>query len=202
MSQARYTGKLKKWNPERGFGFVVADDGGQDIFVHITAFPRDGLQPAEGESLSFEVEPDRSGKRSAVRVHRPGSSPHEPAHRPKLATGRSARTSDKSSFASTLISLALIVAVGWFAYSRYANRVVQTEAAAQAVKPPTSAPAPVSLFESPQPAPASFTCDGRKYCSQMTSCEEAKRFLKNCPGMEMDGDNDGIPCEQQLCTGG
>ncbi|WP_085722901.1 excalibur calcium-binding domain-containing protein [Pseudomonas sp. R37(2017)] len=42
-------------------------------------------------------------------------------------------------------------------------------------------------------------CDGRKYCSQMTSCAEAKNFLQNCPGMKMDGDNDGIPCETQWC---
>jgi cold shock CspA family protein len=38
MNQPRYSGKLKKWNAERGFGFIVADDGGQDIFVHISAF--------------------------------------------------------------------------------------------------------------------------------------------------------------------
>jgi micrococcal nuclease len=42
-------------------------------------------------------------------------------------------------------------------------------------------------------------CDGRTYCSQMTSCEEATWFLKNCPGVTMDGDNDGRPCEQQWC---
>jgi hypothetical protein len=44
-----------------------------------------------------------------------------------------------------------------------------------------------------------FKCDGRKYCSQMTSCEEATFFLKNCPGVQMDGDNDGVPCEKQWC---
>jgi micrococcal nuclease len=42
-------------------------------------------------------------------------------------------------------------------------------------------------------------CDGRRYCSQMTSCEEATWFLKNCPGTKMDGDNDGVPCETQWC---
>ena len=46
-----------------------------------------------------------------------------------------------------------------------------------------------------------YTCDGRTHCSQMTSCEEAKFFLRNCPNTKMDGDNDGIPCEQQWCTG-
>lgn len=45
-----------------------------------------------------------------------------------------------------------------------------------------------------------YTCDGRTHCSQMTSCEEAKFFLRNCPGTKMDGDNDGIPCERQLCN--
>ena len=35
----------------------------------------------------------------------------------------------------------------------------------------------------------------------MTSCKEAKSFLKNCPGTQMDGDGDGMPCEQQWCTG-
>ncbi len=42
-------------------------------------------------------------------------------------------------------------------------------------------------------------CDGRRYCSQMSSCEEATWFLKQCPGTQMDGDNDGVPCETQWC---
>jgi cold shock CspA family protein len=66
MDVKHYTGKLKKWSVERGFGFVVAADAGQEIVVHISAFSRDGLVPMEGESLTFEVEPDRNGKRSAV----------------------------------------------------------------------------------------------------------------------------------------
>ena len=44
-----------------------------------------------------------------------------------------------------------------------------------------------------------FTCDERKMCTQMTSCLEAKYFLAHCPGVKMDGDGDGIPCEQQWC---
>lgn len=45
-----------------------------------------------------------------------------------------------------------------------------------------------------------FTCDGRKYCSQMSSCAEAKYFLAHCAGVKMDGDGDGIPCEKQWCA--
>jgi hypothetical protein len=45
-----------------------------------------------------------------------------------------------------------------------------------------------------------YSCDGRQYCSQMSSCEEAKFFIQNCPNTKMDGDHDGIPCESQHCN--
>jgi hypothetical protein len=44
-----------------------------------------------------------------------------------------------------------------------------------------------------------FACDGRNRCSQMSSCEEATFFLRNCPNQETDGDHDGVPCENQWC---
>ncbi|ATG91782.1 DUF4124 domain-containing protein [Methylomonas koyamae] len=44
-----------------------------------------------------------------------------------------------------------------------------------------------------------FACDGRVYCSQMTSCEEATFFINHCPDTKMDGNNDGVPCEKQWC---
>jgi len=40
-----------------------------------------------------------------------------------------------------------------------------------------------------------FTCDGRQHCSQMTSRAEAEFFTRNCLNTKMDGDRDGIPCE-------
>lgn len=49
----------------------------------------------------------------------------------------------------------------------------------------------------PQVNNSKFRCDGRTHCSHMTSCDEAKFFIKNCPNTEMDGD--GVPCERQLC---
>jgi endonuclease YncB( thermonuclease family) len=44
-----------------------------------------------------------------------------------------------------------------------------------------------------------YRCDGRTYCSQVSSCEEATWVLKNCPGAKMDGNQDGVPCEKQWC---
>lgn len=61
--------------------------------------------------------------------------------------------------------------------------------------PPTAA-APVAPV-----TPNNFRCDGRRYCTQMKSCAETKYFLANCPGVKMDGDKNGIPCEQQWCQG-
>jgi len=53
--------------------------------------------------------------------------------------------------------------------------------------------------DKPMPPGARFSCDGRTHCSQMTSCAEATYFLAHCPGVKMDGDRNGIPCEQQWC---
>lgn len=66
MAAMRYEGKLKNWNVERGFGFIVANDSGQDIFVHITAFPRDGRLPMEGEVLRPGEISARSCKDSCI----------------------------------------------------------------------------------------------------------------------------------------
>ena len=46
---------------------------------------------------------------------------------------------------------------------------------------------------------ANYQCSGKVYCSEMRSCAEAQFYLRNCPGTKMDGDNDGVPCEQQWC---
>jgi cold shock CspA family protein len=49
----RIHGTLKKWNDDRGFGFVVLPQSQEEIFVHISAFPRDGVRPSIGETISF-----------------------------------------------------------------------------------------------------------------------------------------------------
>jgi Excalibur calcium-binding domain len=81
----------------------------------------------------------------------------------------------------------------------------QEKAAASATPPqkPAEPVAPAATPEAPDtPGPAPrWRCDGRQHCSQMSSCAEAKFFLANCPNTKMDGDHDGIPCEQQWCDG-
>jgi CspA family cold shock protein len=61
------TGTVKWFNATKGFGFIQPDDGGADVFVHISAVERSSLGSiSEGQKLNFELERDqRSGKMSA-----------------------------------------------------------------------------------------------------------------------------------------
>jgi CspA family cold shock protein len=61
------TGTVKWFNGQKGFGFIQANDGGNDVFVHISAVERAGLSGlAEGQKVAFEVKTDRMrGKVSA-----------------------------------------------------------------------------------------------------------------------------------------
>ena len=60
-------GTVKWFNATKGFGFIQPDDGGADVFVHISAVERAGLGSLnEGQKVSFEIEKDpRNGKTSA-----------------------------------------------------------------------------------------------------------------------------------------
>jgi CspA family cold shock protein len=60
-------GTVKWFNGQKGFGFIQPDDGGNDVFVHISAVERAGLGSlAEGQKVSFQLERDmKSGKMSA-----------------------------------------------------------------------------------------------------------------------------------------
>lgn len=79
----------------------------------------------------------------------------------------------------------LLVVAAVSIFSKFANQNV-------------SSSQPVQPFAEPSKPTQQFQCQGKVYCSEMTSYEEAAFYLQNCPGTKMDGDNDGIPCEQQF----
>ncbi len=59
----RQTGTVKFYNGEKGFGFIKPDNGGADVFVHVSAIERSGLSGLDqGARISFETEPDKRGK--------------------------------------------------------------------------------------------------------------------------------------------
>lgn len=97
------------------------------------------------------------------------------------------------------ILLLILAAFAWKAYDKYSHAVAPGANLAEASvmveeEAPNAPPANVRLNTSD-----GFACDGRTYCSQMTSCNEAKYFLQNCPDVKMDGNHDGVPCEKQWC---
>ncbi len=176
----RIDGTVTKWNDDRGFGFITPAQGGVEVFVHVSAFPRDGQRPRLGERVTFEVMLDAQGRKQARNVLR-----REQVSRPRELGPREYRPhrERRNPFRRFVpLAVAALFAVG---YHQYAQRT--------ASPPRAAAPA----FE--QVETSRFICDDRKHCSQMRSCEEAEFFLKNCPGVMMDGDGDGIPCEEQWC---
>ena len=61
-----HTGIVKWFNTTKGFGFIVPDDGSADVFVHISAVQRSGLNSlAEGQKLQYELVRGRNGKTAA-----------------------------------------------------------------------------------------------------------------------------------------
>ena len=95
-----------------------------------------------------------------------------------------------------IILIALLIAASFYGYAKYKGMHLPGEST-------VIANATVAQFpELPEASssPTQFKCDGRTHCSQMTSCAEATHFINHCPNTQMDGDNDGQPCESQWCN--
>lgn len=188
-SGMRFEGTIKSWDESRGFGFIASTNGGQDVFIHVSALPRGTGTPRIGQPFSFEVELNREGKKRATRVQHVGRSagPRRVRRRERNA---------RNPFAA-VAGAVLVVALAAAAYGKFSGQFARfmapgPAAAAQAYEPSHVEPASLPT--------SSFRCDGRTLCREMKSCAEATFFLRNCPGVKMDGNHDGVPCEQQWCT--
>ncbi len=63
------SGTVKFFNTTKGYGFIQPDDGGKDVFFHISAVERAGLAPPnEGDKLSYDIEEDRQGRSAATNL--------------------------------------------------------------------------------------------------------------------------------------
>lgn len=181
MVMIKSHGVLTKWNDERGFGFITLQQSEIQVFVHVSSFPKDGVRPALGELLSFEIDEGADGKKRAIHVVRASI---------KKPVKKMNKTNSSGDFLSKLIIFLVIIAALLFVYDSYFS---QENLAVNTMVQSVELTSPVREHDQ------QFHCDGRTHCSQMTSCAEATYFLRNCPGTEMDGNGDGEPCEQQWC---
>ena len=61
-------GKIKWFNPDKGYGFIENDAGGKDVFLHVSALEQAGIDTLEeGESVSFEIG-DNRGRENAINI--------------------------------------------------------------------------------------------------------------------------------------
>ncbi|GAB3766743.1 cold shock domain-containing protein [Ramlibacter monticola] len=198
----RFAGRLHDWNEQRGFGFIRPTAGGDDIFVHGSALPM--LRPGPDEVLSFEVALDRQGRKKAVHVRRQADEASalatdrlRDAQRVERALARKgAGVHHGPGIVQGLVMMVITGVLAWSAYRAYGVLAARHPAPEQAVAERSAGP----LQDVKRASASPFRCDGRTQCSQMTSCAEATFFLRNCPGTKMDGDGDGVPCEQQWCS--
>jgi cold shock CspA family protein len=183
MNNYLQKGKLKRWNDDKGFGFIASENE-RDIFIHVSALKRMVRRPKVGDFITYRIHTDTDGKKRAVNARIDGVAevPQEPAR--NIVTKQ-----NKGSWFSGVILITLAISLGVFAYNKFilSNKVHEV---------PTT-----STFSYPTKAQNrnNYSCAGKVYCPEMTSCDEARFYQRNCPGTKMDGDGDGIPCESQWC---
>ena len=226
-------GKIKKYNSERGFGFIEVDGKQDDIFFHITDFPKIAGEPKLGERLKFLLVEDK-GKFKAANIVRLDlnnsdityASVANQSSKRFVSQEHSLSNSKKSKIFTTvgLIVIVILVVLIFQKYQSYQQskafkaaqlieqqkQIIEEQRKAIGDLPELKLsektqralePHHAESIQTTQPVVTTntqYSCDGRTHCSQMHSYEEALFFLRNCPNTQMDGNNDGEPCERQF----
>jgi len=186
-------GKLIRWVDAKGFGFIKPENGKGDIFIHITALKGMGRKPVIGDIIHYEIGTDTNGKTRAVNAKIEGVSQSltlEPLiHKRKTSTPvrtkpRAYRRTAKPKNGFNLLPAVIVIGIAIFIY----GKVSKDDPVTANVKPQVQPVRPIERFK----------FQGKVWCTEMGSYEEAVFYLRNCPGTKMDGDGDGIPCERQF----
>jgi cold shock CspA family protein len=190
-------GRIVSWKDDKAYGFIAADNGIKQYFVHISAFGNIPRPPRIGDTVEFQIATLIDGKQKAVNASIDGlqisaaerfvPTPKTQPPRPRTVRASRPMRQPQSRLGVGLVAFPLAIAAGIWGYGWFqsARDSSEDQGAGRADSRWTSEP--------------QFRCAGKVYCSEMTSCEEATFYLRNCPGTKMDGDHDGIPCESQWC---
>ncbi|QYJ98135.1 excalibur calcium-binding domain-containing protein [Shewanella alkalitolerans] len=197
-------GTLVRWNDDKGFGFIKPNTpNAQDVFIHISALKQMARKPVVGDEIVYQSQQQSDGKIKAVKASIEGvavvsgiasglaNKPTRSQYRDHTPTSHYSHRRSGSRL-QRMIFIIILVSIGSFAIKQYQ--------ALNATPVTSFEDLPAVEAQEWQPATPKFRCEaGKTHCSHMRSCEEAKFYLRNCPGTEMDGDHDGIPCERQWC---
>lgn len=182
-----HQGKLQDWDPARGKGFVQQEKAGPAIRICSSGFRKtpDSLQ--NGDTIFFQIEIDAEDKPKAVFAYKAGQhfAPASSILKPALPL---------LPLQHVLSAVVTAFILGWLGYQSlylFSAEAALPEEILQ--QQPTQWP-PLQIQSEPQ-----FSCEGKQRCPEMQSCDEAVFYLHNCPDVAIDGDLDGIPCEQQWC---
>ncbi len=197
MLTAGNKGKLVRWNEEKGYGFIKPDNGNADIFIHISALREMSRLPVVGDIIYYQTGFDDNGKIRAINAKIEGVSSVltlKPMARKSEITHHKTHSpykhrTPKTSRSTNLIFPVILILVAMAAfYSKVKNQVSNKDDSKSTVRE----------IAEPIKAATQFKCEGKVYCSDMHSYEEALFYVRNCPGTKMDGDGDGEPCERQF----
>jgi len=226
MDDRIFKGRLARWNDDRGFGFVRSEGDSKDVFLHISAFRRNiGRRPQLGDIIYYQTHTENNGKVRAVNAAIEGLAPKSPNYTlarlsdhagrsearrrvnrsPAAAVGHpitrtrigKPKVRRNGGWMSNALYMLLLGSLAIFGYNKLAYDggpvTDSSEIPSRGVQDVTE------IVSQGLPMRERYSCQGKVYCSQMTSCEEARYYLVNCPGTKMDGDRDGVPCESQWC---
>ncbi|EGM76384.1 cold shock protein [Rheinheimera sp. A13L] len=193
-----HQGKLKDWDSAKGTGFLQQHKAGPDIRISSSGFRKKPDQLNNGDQIFFQIEVDSEGKAQAVSAYKAGQrfAPAPAVKKPALST---------LPFQQLLSVVVTVTILAWLGYQSVYLFSAHAAPALPVITEPVTGPAEMALSDEPvSPAIQArygqhFQCEGKRHCSEMLSCEEAKFYLKNCPDVMIDGDNDAIPCERQHC---
>ncbi|MDP1666142.1 MAG: excalibur calcium-binding domain-containing protein [Methylobacter sp.] len=197
-------GKLVRWNEDRGFGFIKPDYDNTDIFIHISGLRGMSRAPIIGDIIHYETGFDDNGKARVINAKIEGmpqamalvpiarkARPERANHQIRNAYVHRTTRSTRAKRGSKIIPIMLIVMIVLAVYSKIINQKFYPNSSKSEIAEATD------IAQSPRLAEA-FQCQGKVYCSEMSSYDEALFYLYNCPGTKMDGDHDGAPCESQF----
>ncbi len=204
-------GKLIRWVDDKGFGFIKQENNQNDLFIHISALKGMSRKPVIGDIIHYEAGTDSNAKARAVNAKIEGVSQtltltplnHKKTNEKTLIVNsktkqvelprslnpknkRVHRKSTKSQKSSHLLPILVAIGITVFLYNKFS---IENNAIAP-VKPQSQVQA-IKHIER-------FQCEGKVWCTEMTSYAEAVFYIQNCPGTKMDGDGDGDPCENRF----